>query len=84
MKIVRMNKIENSLNGKLCAFFDVETGDGIVIKGFRLVNGANGMFVSSPDAKGKDGKYYETVILPKEIKDSLYKMALSEYQNNGK
>ncbi|NWG29481.1 MAG: septation protein SpoVG family protein, partial [Ignavibacteriaceae bacterium] len=61
-----------------------QTSDGIVIKGFRLVNGANGLFLSSPDQKGKDGKYYETVTLPKEMKSELEKMAIEEYNKSSK
>ncbi len=79
MKIVRMNKLDQSGGGKLAAFFDIETNDEIIIKGFRLVQGSNGLFVSSPDEKGKDGKYYDTVILPKEMKQQLENMAIEEY-----
>jgi DNA-binding cell septation regulator SpoVG len=81
MKIIRMNPLKNDSNSKTAAFFDVQTGDGITIKGFRLVNGSNGLFLSSPDQKGKDGKYYETVILPKELKSELEKMAIGEFNN---
>lgn len=82
MKIIRMNPLKSDSGGKTAAFFDIETNDGIAIKGFRLVNGSNGMFMSSPDQKGKDGKYYETVTLPKEMKSELEKMAIEEYNNN--
>ena len=84
MKIVRMNPLRSDAGGKTAAFFDVQTEDGITLKGFRLVNGSNGLFLSSPDQKGKDGKYYETVILPKEMKSELEKMALEEYNKNSK
>lgn len=77
MKIIRMNKLNG---GKTLAFFDIETDDGIILKGFRIVDGSKGKFIASPDEKGKDGKYYETVILPKEIKDKIEKLALEEYQ----
>jgi stage V sporulation protein G len=79
MKIIRMNLLKNDSGSKTAAFFDIQTQDGIIIKGFRIVNGSNGLFVSSPNEKGKDGKYYETVILPKEMKDDLEKLALEEY-----
>ncbi len=79
MKITRMNTLENKAGGKTSAFFDVQTSDEIIIKGFRLVNGANGLFISSPNEKGKDGKYYESVILPKEMKTALEKLAVEEY-----
>ena len=79
MKIVRMNHVKSNSGGKTAAFFDIQTADGITIKGFKVVNGSNGLFVSSPNEKGKDGKYYDSVILPKEMKDSLQKLALEEY-----
>lgn len=77
MKILRITKLEDSKN--LAAYVDIETDDGIAIKGFRLVKGNNGLFLSPPTQKGKDGKYYETVTLPKEIKQKLEKSALDEY-----
>jgi stage V sporulation protein G len=48
------------------------------------VNGSSGLFLSSPDQKGKDGKYYETVTLPKEMKSELEKMAIEEYSKSPK
>ena len=80
MKIVRMNKLDENVGGKINAYFDVQTNDGIVIRGFRIVNGSNGLFISPPDEKGKDGKYYEKVTLPKEMKSDLEKMAVEEFQ----
>jgi DNA-binding cell septation regulator SpoVG len=84
MKIIRMNLLKSEGSGKTAAFLDIQTNDGITIKGFRLVNGSNGLFLSSPDQKGKDGKYYETVTLPKEMKSELEKMAIEQYTNNNK
>lgn len=81
MKIVRISKLENS-TGKTQAYFDVQTSDGIVLKGFRIVSGTNGLFVSAPNEKGKDGKYYDTVVLPKEMKEELQKTALEEFENS--
>ncbi len=81
MKIVRMNTLHNS-SSKTLAFFDVQTQDGIIIKGFRVVDGTKGLFISSPDEKGKDGKFYENVILPRDMKENLQEMALNEYGRN--
>ncbi|NMB81643.1 MAG: hypothetical protein GYA14_07465 [Ignavibacteria bacterium] len=82
MKIVRMNLLGSNSRSKTAAFFDFQTPDEITIKGFRLVNGSNGLFVAAPDSKGKDGKYYESVILPKELKKKLEKLALDEYNKS--
>jgi stage V sporulation protein G len=84
MKIIRMNPLRSDGSGKTAAFFDVQTDDGITLKGFRLVNGSTGLFLASPDQKGKDGKYYETVTLPKEMKSELEKMAIEEFNSTSK
>ena len=47
--------------GKLRAFFDLSTNEGIVIKGFKLVEGVNGSFVGMPSQKGKDEEFFDTV-----------------------
>jgi stage V sporulation protein G len=77
MKISRMNPFDGS--SKTVAFFDVETEEGINIKGFTLVEGTNGLFVGVPSAKGKDDKYYDRVYIPKELKEQLTDMAISMY-----
>ena len=82
MKIARINPLHNSNGSKTVAFLDIQTEEGIVIKGFRLVNGSNGLFLSAPNEKGKDGKYYDSVVIPKEMKEELQKNAIDEYNAN--
>lgn len=77
MKISRMNKYD--AESKTKAFFDLETEEGIVVKGFSLVEGSNGLFVSVPSHKGKDDKYYENVIMSKERKKELSDLALAKF-----
>ena len=77
MKISRMNKYD--ADSKTKAFFDMETEEGIVVKGFSLVEGGSGLFVSVPSHKGKDEKYYENVLMSKEQKKELNDLALSQY-----
>ena len=78
MKIDRMNKGEW---GKLRAFFDVKTNEGIVIKGFKLVEGVNGLFVGMPSQKGKDDEFFDTVFMERETRDRLNDLAMDEYNN---
>ena len=80
MKISRMNPFEG--NSKTAAFFDVETEEGLNIKGFTLVEGNSGLFVGVPSAKGKDDKYYDRVYIPKELKEQLTEMAISMYNES--
>jgi len=78
MKIARMTKGEW---GKIKAFFDLDI-DGIIIKGFKLIDGTNGMFVGSPSVKNKEGKYDATVIIPKEIQPELQELATKHYKED--
>tara|TARA_Y100001968_G_C19054040_1_gene570547 strand:+ start:322 stop:681 length:360 start_codon:yes stop_codon:yes gene_type:complete len=76
MKIERMNK---GSWGKIRAFFDLQTSDGFTIKGFKLVEGINGLFVGFPSQKGNDDEYYDTVWAERDLKDQLSQLAIKEY-----
>ena len=65
--------------GKIKAFFDLITTDGFTIKGFKLIEGTNGMFVSFPSQKGKDDEYYDTVWADKDVKNMVLVLAEKEY-----
>ncbi|MCX5701876.1 MAG: SpoVG family protein [Candidatus Omnitrophica bacterium] len=67
-------------DSKLKAFVDVSLG-GIVVKGLRIVNGSNGLFVSMPQHQGKDGKWYSTVYpTTKDMQKQLSDLVLEAYQ----
>ncbi|MDC1050656.1 septation protein SpoVG family protein [Candidatus Marinimicrobia bacterium] len=80
MKIERMNK---GSWGKVRAFFDLRTEDGFVVKGFKIIEGINGLFVSMPSQKGKNAQgeeeYFDTVWVEKELRDQLNQTAINEY-----
>ena len=78
MKIERMNK---GSWGKIKAFFDLQTEDGFTIKGFKMVEGTNGMFVGFPSQKNTDGEYHDTVWAEKEVKEQVIELAKREYEN---
>ncbi len=65
----------------LKAFFDLETSEGITIKGFKIADGKNGMFIGVPSDQDKNdkGKYWDKVLMSKEVKDKVTKIALEEY-----
>ena len=79
MKISRMTKGEWS---KIRAFFDLETQDGFTIKGFKLVEGVNGLFAGFPSQQ-KDGEYNDTVFADKELKQKVNQLALEHYNQSG-
>ena len=76
MKIERMNK---GSWGKLRAFFDLRTSDGFIIKGFKIVEGINGLFVGMPSTQNKEGEYYDSVLADKDLRDDLEKIAMRAY-----
>lgn len=79
MKILNMKVSAGS--GSLKAFFDVETADGITIKGFKIADGKNGLFVGVPSEQDKNDKtkYWDRVLMPKETKEEVTNLAMKEY-----
>ena len=65
--------------GKLRAFFDLKTSDGFIIKGFKLVEGINGLFVGMPSVQNKEGEYNDSVFADRELRDELTEIAIREY-----
>ena len=80
MKVGRMKTGDNW--GKTKAFFDL-TLDGLTIKGFRLVEGIYGLFVSMPSTKDKEGKYNDTVWADQDTRKKLNEIALDAYKQGG-
>ena len=77
MKIESMNK---GSWGKVRAFFDLSTKEGFTIKGFKLIEGINGLFVSNPSQKGNDNEYYDTIwIESKDLREQLNQLAINTY-----
>ena len=65
--------------GKIRAFFDLQTEDGFIIKGFKLVEGINGLFVGFPSQKGSDDEYHDTVWADRNIKEEVNQLAIKAY-----
>ena len=77
MKVSRMKVGEW---GKLRAFFDLEV-NGFTIKGFKIVEGSNGLFTSMPSQKNEEGEYNDTVWADKDTRTKLNEVAISFYNN---
>ena len=68
--------------GALKAYCDLAIGETFLIKGLRVVEGKNGLFVSMPRQQGKDAKWYDMVVaLTKEIKTEVGRVVLGAYQH---
>ena len=79
MQIERMAKGDW---GKIKAFFDLQTEYGFTIKGFKLVEGTNGLFVGFPSQKGSDDEYHDTVWVEKEVREQVIELAKREYESS--
>lgn len=67
-------------SSKTKAFIDLALDDTLVIKGLTLVDGKEGLFLSYPSTKGKDGKYYNSVYsLDKEWAKLLTDACIKKY-----
>jgi len=79
MKVLNMKLSSGS--GNLKAFFDVETAEGMTIKGFKVADGKNGLFVGVPSEQDRNDKtkYWDRVLMSKELKAELSDIALQEY-----
>ena len=68
-------------SSKTTAFVDLALDDTLVIKGLTLVEGKEGLFLSFPSTKGKDGKYYNSVYsLDKEWVKHLQDACVKKYK----
>jgi len=78
VQVVRIFRMEG--DSKVKAFADISVGD-FIIKGLKVLEGKNGLFVSLPQEKSKDGKWYNTVLpATKEAAHNLTEVVLSAYQ----
>jgi len=80
ISVSRIYKLDT--DSKLKAFADVSFS-GVVIRGFSVVDGQKGLFVSMPRHQGKDGKWYDTVTpTSKELKQQLAEVVLEAYKGS--
>lgn len=78
VKVVRLHRYDG--DSKTKAFADIAIGD-FIIKGLRVVEGKNGLFLSMPREKSKDGKWYDSVYpSTKEAHQNLQDIVLQAYE----
>ncbi len=81
MKVVNMRLSTGS--NKIRGYFDVETQEGITIKGFKIAEGSTGLFIGVPSEQDRNDrtKWWDRVLMSKELKDQITEVALQEYGN---
>jgi len=79
IKIERMHFLDGE--GPTRAFCDLLLFDVFIVKGFRIVEGKENLFISMPSEKGNDEKWYETFFpVSKEIRKEMENLVLEEYK----
>lgn len=74
-------RLFESQRSNLKAFIELKLDNTLIVKGLSLVEGKNGLFVSYPSTKGKDGKYYNSVYsLDKEWREKLEDLCIRKYK----
>ena len=78
IEIADIRKIDG--DGNLKAFADVKVGDSLIIKGFSVMMGKRGVFVSMPRKAGKDGRWFDILTLTSdELKHEIEEKVLEAY-----
>jgi stage V sporulation protein G len=86
-KGVKMTKIEVvdirkvAGDGNLKALVDVKFSDSVIVKGFNVLKGNRGVFVSMPRKASKDGRWFD-VLTPvnEEVKTEIETKVLEAYE----
>lgn len=84
MKInVKCYEVKNGGNLKGTASIGID--DKLYIKGFRIMNGSKGLFVSFPSVKHStnNGEYVDIVYAKREYRDKLSELILKAYNQLG-
>lgn len=77
VEVVDIRKINS--DGNLKAFADLKIG-GLVLKGFSVVQGKNGIFVSFPRKAAKDGRWFDMITpLDERLKQQMQDKVLEAY-----
>jgi len=80
IKVLKIHRLAN--DSRIKAFADIGINDALLIKGVRVVQGKNGLFVSMPVEQGKNEKWYERVrCLNQGIRQLIADKILTAYQN---
>lgn len=81
VKVYKLYTIDG--NKPLKAFADVAINDAVLIKGIKVIEGREGLFMSMPQDQGKDKKWYESVrCLSNEVRQQIADVVLTAYKSS--
>ena len=78
IEVSRIHKLDGA--GATKAFADIAIEDALIVKGVRVVEGKEGLFVAMPREEGRDGKWFSIIVpLKREIKEEIERIVLEVY-----
>ena len=78
IKVERIHLLEGDSPTK--AFCDLLILDTFLVKGLRIVQGKESLFVSMPQQQGRDSKWYDTFFpISREMRKGLEELVLESY-----
>ena len=81
MNVTDVKLITFEDRGKLKATGSITLDDAFVVTGIGVFEGPNGLFVSFPSVKGRDGEYHNSAYpLSKELREEITREVMSEYR----
>lgn len=76
---VAVRKVSNMKN--FLGSASVTLDGAVIINDCKIMNGKNGKFISLPERKGKDDKYYNVVwVVDERLREEITKKVLEEYE----
>ncbi len=68
--------------GSIKAFCDIIVSNVLIIKGIRIIEGRNGLFVKMPFNANKDERWYESIRpMSKEIRSALNEIIIKAFND---
>ncbi len=79
IQVQRMYRFES--DRPLKAFADIIVNDALLVKGIKVLEGKNGLFVSMPQEQAKDKKWYDSVrCLTQDVREQITEVVLAVYK----
>ena len=66
-------------DGKLKAFANVKFGGSLIVRGFTVMDGSNGIFVKVPGKPSKDGRWFDSISIDDFLKPEVETKILEAY-----
>ena len=80
LEVVRLRRFDDE-ESKLKAFVDVAIGE-FIVKGLRILQGKDGLYLAMPQEQGKDGRWYNCFYSKTpDARQALTEVVLAAYQD---